>query len=220
MNSVAYENIDAKFDAVLKTVFGKTIEVGCGQFNPAEHSVDFECEFIPLFSMGTKLQLLRLHEGVEVHRFTGEVYFSSAGRLRLVNVKDEILPDAALVFLYYINLTGAAQTTVQTEHRGLFGKKTLEEVVEFPVALRALSAREVLFNTDLSVELDPEQPVMLSLERGPGIARLPMVVKQAIIFGQEANSYRCKLLAMDPADRQRLEEFVRQLSFAEVRRSL
>ena len=220
MNSVAYENIDAKFDAVLKTVFGKTIEVGCGQFNPAEHSVDFECEFIPLFSMGTKLQLLRLHEGAEVHRFTGEVYFSSAGRLRLVNVKDEILPDAALVFLYYINLTGTAQTTVQTEHRGLFGKKTLEEVVEFPVALRALSARAALFNTDLSVELDPEQPVMLSLERGPGIARLPMVVKQAIIFGQEANSYRCKLLAMDPADRQRLEEFVRQLSFAEVRRSL
>ncbi len=220
MISVEYENIDAKFDAVLKTVFGKTIEVGCGQFNPAERSVDFECEFIPLFSMGTRLQLIRLHEGAEVHRFTGEVYFSSAGRLRLVEVKDELLPDAALVFLYHVNFSGVVQTTVQTEHRGLFGKKTLEEVVEFPVTLRALSTREVLFNTELSVELDPEQPVMLSLNQGPGLGRLPMVVKQAIIFGQEANSYRCRLLTMDPADRQRLEDFVRQLSFAEVPRSL
>lgn len=220
MNSFAYENMDVKFDAVLKTMFGKTIEVGHGQFNPADHSVDFECDFIPLFSMGTKLQLLRLHEGTEVHRFVGEVYFSSAGRLRLVSVKDEILPEAALLFLYYVDLPGTGQTTIQTEHRGLFGKKTVEETVEFPVKVRALSAHEVMFHTELSVELDPEQPVTVALSQGPNIARLPMVVKQAIVFGQEANCYRCRLLALHPSDELCLESYILQLSATDTPKSL
>lgn len=220
MISYEYENIDVKFDAVLKTVFGKTIEIGRGQFNPADHSVDFECEFIPLFSMGTKLQILRLHEGTEVHRFVGEVYFSSAGRLRLVSVKDEILPEAALVFLYYVDLSGTGQTTVQTERRGLFGKKTVEETVEFPVTVRALSIHEVMFHTDLSVELDPDQPVMLTLSQGPGITRLPMVVKQAIVFGQEANCYRCRLLTLNSSDEVRLESYILRLSDTDTPKSL
>lgn len=220
MSSFAYENMDVKFDAVLKTMAGKTIEVGHAQFDPAEHSVDFECDFIPLFSMGTKLQILRLHEGTEVHRFSGEVYFSSAGRLRLVSVKDDVPPEAALVFLYYVDLDGSAQTTVQTEHRGLFGKKTVEETVEFPVKVRALSMHEVMFHTDLSVELDPEQPVTVALSQGPGIACLPMVVKQAIVFGQEANCYRCRLLTLHPSDEVCLERYLLQLSDAGTPRAL
>lgn len=220
MSSFTYENMDVKFDAVLKTMAGKTIEVGRGQFDPAQHSVDFECDFIPLFSMGTRLQILRLHEGVEVHRFSGEVYFSSAGRLRLVSVKDDVPPEAALVFLYYVDLPGAAQTTVQTEHRGLFGKKTVEETVEFPVSVRALSMHEVMFHTDLSVELDPGQPVTVALRQGPSIARLPMVVKQAIVFGQEANRYRCRLLTLHPSDEVCLERYLLELSDTDTPRAL
>lgn len=220
MISYEYENMDVKFDAVLKTVLGKTIEVGHGQFDPAQHSVDFECDFIPLFSMGTKLQILRLHEGTEVHRFVGEVYFSSAGRLRLVSVKDEILPEAALLFLYYVDLSATGQTTVQTERRGLFGKKTVEETVEFPARVRALSTHEVMFHTDLSVELDPDQPVLLKLPQGPNIARLPMVVKQSIVFGQEANCYRCRLLTLNASDEVRLESYILQLSDTDTPKSL
>ena len=220
MISFAYENMDAKFDAVLKTLSGKTVEVGCGQFDAADRSVDFECDFIPLFSMGTRLQLLRLHEGIEVHRFVGEVYFSSAGRLRLVSVQDEILPEAALVFLYYVELPGTAQTTVQTEHRGLFGKKTVEETVEFPVTVRALSTHEVMFHTDLSVELDPEQPVTVLLPQIPAIARLPMVVKQSIVFGQEANCYRCRLLALHASVEALLKDYILRLSATDTPKSL
>lgn len=219
MISPEYENIDVRFDAVLKTFFGKTIEFGHGQYDPAARSVDFESDFIPLFPMGTKLQIFRLHEGIEVHRFVGEVYFSSAGRLRLVSVQDEIPPEAALVFLYHVNLTGVAQTSVQTEHRGLFGKKTVEEVVEFPVKITALSTREVQFLTDLSVELDLEQPVLL-LPQGAEAMRLPVVVQRAIVFGQEANSYRCKLLTLHAADKQHLEDLILKLSLAQAPRSL
>lgn len=223
MNSFAhesYENIDAKFDAVLKTLAGKTLEVGRGQFDPENHSVDFECDFIPLFAMGTRLQILRLYEDIEVHRFTGEVYFSSAGRLRLVSVQDEVLPDAAMIFLYYVDLAGTAQTTVQAEHRGLFGKKLVEETVEFPVKVRALSSREVMFHTDLSVELDPEQPVTVTVAPGPELPRLPMVVKQAIVFGQEANCYRCRLLPLHTADETLFKLYIFELSTTDTPKAL
>lgn len=221
MTSFEYDNMDMKFDAVLKTPAGKTIELGRGQFSAAEHSVDFEGEFVPLFSMGTQLEIVRIHDGTEVHRFTGEVYLSSAHMLRLVSVRDEILPGAALVFLYYVNLEGVGQTPVKAMRRGLFGRKhTVEEMVDFPVRIHALSVREIKFNTELSVELDPEQTLSLTFSTGPRIEQLPLVVRQAIVFGQEANCYRCRILGLSAANRLLLEDYVRGLSLATVRKSL
>ena len=92
--------------------------------------------------------------------------------------------------------------------------------MEFPVTVRALSTHEVMFHTDLSVELDPEQPVMLTLPQGPGIARLPMVVKQSIVFGQEANCYRCRLLTLNASDEVKLESYILRLSDTDTPKSL
>lgn len=220
MQKETYDNIDVKFDAVLRTMAGKTIEAGRGQYDPANETVDFEGEFVPLFAMGTQLEIMRIHDGVEVHRFVGEVYLSSAHVLRLISVRGEILPDASLVFLYYVSLEGTAKTTVQVQKRVLLAKRTVEQEIEFSARVHALSVREIKFNTDLSVELDPGQQLTLRLNGGPGIEEIPLQVRQAIVFGQEANCYQCRIGSLGPVDRHRLEVYVRELSEAAVRKSL
>lgn len=211
-----YENMGVKFDAVLKTVAGKTIEMGRGVFSAENHSVDFESSFVPLFSMGTRLQVFRIHEGAEVHRFEGEVYLSSPHMLRLVEVKDEILPGAALAFLYYVDLDGTGHAIIKKQERHLFKTRTVETPIDFAVRVHALSVREIKFNVNLNIELSPGQPLTLRLPGGPRIQNLPVLVRQAIVFGTEANCYRCQIRRLPPDSQRRLQEYVKGLSLAAI----
>lgn len=220
MPTEVYDSLDTKFDAVLRTPAGKTIEMGRGQYDSANNSVDFEGSFVPLFAMGTRLEIVRMHEGVQVHRFTGEVYLSSAEMLRLVSVQAEILPDAALVFLYYVNFEGTAKMMAKVQKRFLLAKRIVDTEITFPVKVHALSMREIKFNTDLSVELDPGQKLSLYLQGDLGIACLPVEVRQAIVFGQEANCYRCRILPLGPHDMERLKNHVRAISLVTAPKTL
>ena len=209
-----YENMSVRFDAVLKSEAGKTIEMGHAVFSAEEHSVDFEGGFVPLFSMGTRLQVFRIHDGAEVHRFVGQVYLSSPHMLRLVEVEDEILPGAALAFMYYVDLDGTGHAVIKKEERRLLRQRTVETAIDFPVRVHALSVKEIKFNVDLAVELEPGQPVTLHLPGGPHIQTLPVLVRQSIVFGTEANCYRCQIRRLAPDSQRRLEQYVQGLSLA------
>ena len=50
-----------KFPAALKTPEGKLMEYGTASISLEEQSVDFEGEFVPLCTMGTRLQIVRIH---------------------------------------------------------------------------------------------------------------------------------------------------------------
>lgn len=212
--------MDLHFEALLKDLNGKLIEIGRGVYNAAGRSVDFESDFVPLFPMGEQLQVVRVHDHTEVHRFIGEVYLSSANKLRLVGVKEEMLPGAALVYLYYVNLDGEARTQLAaSQRRLLFFHRQVERELTFPVRVQALSMKEVRFNTDLSVELPAGQLLSLSLPQGPEIWNIPLIVQQAILLGQQANCYRCQIGALSAVTRLQMESFVRRLcAAAQLRR--
>lgn len=220
MPTEVYDSLNTKFDAVLRTPGGQIIETGRAQYDAANNSVDFEGSFVPLYAMGTRLEIVRVYDGVMVHRFTGEVYLSSADMLRLVSVQAEVLPEAALVFLYSVDFQGTAKMNAKVEKRFLFASHTVEKEISFPVKAHALSVREIKFNTDLSVELDPGQKLTLYLRGDLGIPAIPVEVRQAIVFGQEANSYRCRILPLGPMDEIQLKNYVREISLAAARQSL
>lgn len=220
MPTEVYDSLDTKFDAVLRTPAGQIIETGRGQYSAANNSVDFEGNFVPLYAMGTRLEIVRIYDGVMVHRFAGEVYLSSADMLRLVGVQAEVLPEAALVFLCNVSFPGTARMKSKLEKRFLFASHTVEKEISFPVKAHALSVREIKFNTDLSVELDPGQKLSLYLEGDLGIPCLPVEVRQAIVFGQEANSYRCRILPLGPEEEIRLKSYMRAASLSAAREKL
>lgn len=105
--------IERDFPAALKTPDGRVVEYGTAQASIQEGSVDFKSEFVPLFKMGTPLVIVRMKDKVETQVFTGESYLSTEKMLRLVAVRDEVLPGAASAYSYEVELSGQASALIQ-----------------------------------------------------------------------------------------------------------
>lgn len=213
---------DPKFSAVLKSITGKTLEIGAARVYPEQQAIEFYSEFVPLFRMGTPLQIIQVKNELEIQAFRGEVYLSSANLLQLVSLTDEVLPGAQAAFLYDTKLDGCIRGRHLAEppkrkffelpHRRLL--HPTEQML--PVEVHAISTAQVKF--DCSAKLAQDQQVTLTLPGPPHIAAEPVVVEQAVIFGDSGRyTYRCRFLHLQPQTRTGLEPFVGRLAQLELK---
>lgn len=86
------------FPALLKNQDGTIIGEGEGVILHTERAVNFLSDFVPLYPIGTPLQIDRLYQNRTVHRFMGKVFLSDRTLLRLVSVQDELLPGSENVY--------------------------------------------------------------------------------------------------------------------------
>ena len=209
--------IERDFPAVLKTPDGRVLEYGTAKASIQEGSVDFQSEFVPLFKMGTPLVIVRVKDKVETQVFTGESYLSTEKMLRLVSVRDEVLPGAASAYSYEVELTGQANALIQPKpQRRLFPFGQREEPMpswqEFPVSIYSLSLTRMKFTCDLP--LTQGQRLTLTEAGEPPLLReVPLEVELPVTFGEgETSSYRCRILDLPGENRERLEKLLRRLS--------
>jgi hypothetical protein len=210
--------IERDFSAVLKTPDGRVLEYGTARASIQEGEVDFQSEFVPLFKMGTPLVVVRMKDKVETQVFTGESYLSTEKMLRLVSVRDEVLPGAASVYSYDVDLPGQASALIQPKiHRRLFSFGQKEEPIpawqEFPVSVYALSLSQVKFTCQLP--LTQGQRLTLTAGDPPLLQEVPLEVELPVTFGEgDTSSYRCRILELPGENRPRMEALLRQLSLA------
>lgn len=213
---------DPKFSAVLKSTDGKILEIGAARVYPEQQAIEFYSEFVPLFRMGTALQVIQVKNELEIQAFRGEVYLSSANLLQLVALTDEVLPGAQAAFLYDTKLDGCVRGKHLTDppkrklfelpHRRLL--RAAEQML--PVEVHAISTAQVKF--DCSAKLAQGQQVTLTLPGPPQIAAEPVVVEQAVIFGDSGRyTYRCHFLQLQAQTRLALEPFVARLAQLELK---
>lgn len=209
--------IEQDFPAVLKTIENKLLEYGTGCASITDGYVEFKSEFVPLFKMGTQLRVVRVKDEVETQIFTGEVYLSSDKMLRLVSVQDEVLPGAVSAYLYDVKLTGSASAMIrpQEQPRRLFSFGSRQEAVpvwqEFPVTVYAISLARLKFTC--SVPLTQGQRFTMTVGTPPLLEDISLEVELPVTFGEgETGSYRCRILDLFGENRQRLEEYLQQLS--------
>lgn len=86
------------FPAILKNTEGEIIAEGHGNILVSTHAVNFTSDFVPLYPIGTPMEIDRIFEDKEVHRFVGKVFLSDRTLLRLVCVDDELLPGSEYVY--------------------------------------------------------------------------------------------------------------------------
>lgn len=211
--------IERDFPAVLKTPEGRVVEYGTAQASIREGSVDFKSEFVPLFKMDTPLVVVRLKEKVETQIFTGKSYLSTEKMLRLVDVRDEVLPGAASAYSYEVELSGQASALIQPKasHRRLFsfGQKEapMPSWQEFPVSVYAISLTQLKFTCQ--VPLTQGQRLTLTAGEEPLLREVPLEVELPVTFGEgDTSSYRCRILDLPGDNRERVENLLRQLSLA------
>ena len=212
---------DPKFSAVLKSIAGKTLEIGAARVYPEQQAIEFYSDFVPLFRMGTPLQIIQVKNELEIQAFRGKVYLSSANLLQLVSLTDEVLPGAQAAFLYDTKLDGCIRGKHLSEpkkrkffelphHRLL---RTAEQML--PIEVHAISTTQVKF--DCSAKLTQDQQVTLTVP-SPKIEAEPVVVEQAVIFGDSGRyTYRCRFLRLQPQTRTTLEPFVGRLAQLELK---
>jgi len=211
--------IERDFPAVLKTPDGRVLEYGTAQASIQEQCVDFKSEFVPLFKMDTPLVIVRLKDNVETQVFTGKSYLSTEAMLRLVEVRDEVLPGAASAYSYDVELSGHASALIQPRavHRRLFSFAPKDPAIpswqEFPVSLYAISLSQVKFTCD--VPLAQGQKLTLTAGDPPLLQEVPLEVILPVTFGEgDTSGYRCHILELPGENRERLETLLRQLSLA------
>ncbi len=86
------------FDAYLKLVDGKILAFGKASIEIEKNAVSFTSSFVPLYPMGTKMEIVRLHKGKKIHSFTGQVYLSDKHFMNIVSVSDILLPGSELCY--------------------------------------------------------------------------------------------------------------------------
>ena len=193
------KRIGQDFPALLKTVENKLLEYGTGCASIAAGYVEFKSEFVPLFKMGTQLRIVRIKDEVETQLFTGEVYLSSEKMLRLVSVRDEVLPGAVSAYLYDVKLPGNASAMVlpPEQPRRFFSFASKQEAIpvwqEFPVTVYALSLGRLKFTC--SVPLSQGQRFTMTVGNPPLLEDVSLEVELPVAFGEgETGSYRCRIL--------------------------
>lgn len=210
---MGFAKIECDFPAVLKTEDDKLLEYGTACASIREGSIEFKNEFVPLFKMGTRLVVVRVHDGVETHRFSGEVYLSAEKMLRLVSVSDEVLPGAASAYLYDVQLDGSASAMLAPKRR-LFhiGRSDgLASLQVFPISIYAISLNQLRFTCKMT--LPQGQRLTVDLSGPPRLEQLPIQVDLPVDFGEGATgSYRCRILELTGENQARLERFLHDMS--------
>ena len=211
---MGFAKIECDFPAVLKTEEDKVLEYGTACASIREGSIDFKNEFVPLFKMGTHLKIVRVHDGVETHSFTGEVYLSAEKLLRLVQVRDEVLPGAATAYLYDVELSGTASAMLAPQGRRLFrlGRGDgLSSLQVFPISVYALSMSQLRFTCGMT--LPQGQRLTINVPEPRLFEQLPIQVDLPVDFGEGATgSYRCKIVDLPGENRYRLERYLGDMS--------
>ena len=196
------------FPAYLKDENGAPLAEGRAHVSRSDRTVTFTGEFVPLYPVGTPMQVVRIDHGREVHRFTGQTYLSDKHLLRLVSAEDELLPGAEEV--YCTGLSIPALITVPAEPdpgrlRRLFSSARQER--RYEVILTSLTRRETEFLLDCKPSLKEDTALQLAFQPPIDLPAYTVRVIRSIQFGATP-SYLCAFTGLSPEGSAALQRFL------------
>lgn len=208
------------FPARLKAPDGTLLSEGIAEVNPATLDVDFRSEFVPLTSINSPLEIVRLSaekEPEEIHRFCGKTYLSTRTFLRIVGVQDEIIPNDN--HFYCSNLPFSGTLTVLEEECKQkvsffhFKKKTVisKKETSFSAAIVAMTDQKLMFLHDSAQPFYEQQEFTLAADAPLVLPKTTIQIEQAFLFGQNA-SYICRFLDLAEDARAILRRLLLQYS--------
>lgn len=194
------------FNAVLKSPDGEELATGRADVNLEDRSIDFHAEFVPLYPLGTVMEIYRLYGRREVHRFRGQVYLSDTHLMRLVKVQDEPLPNALDVCCVDIAFPGTVTVDAAPASGGWFHKKKAEQE-SFPAVILAMTKTQVEILVEHEEAFAEGQEMRFTVEQPPLFQNALLVVRSVFTYGNRS-SYLCRIDEESEKCRQRRLEFL------------
>ena len=94
------------FPAILKDQQECVLAEGFASVLEESNSVEFRSDFVPLYPMGVPMKVVRRFQNQDIHIFWGEVYISDQKLLRLVHVRDLLVPGSENVYSILVSMSG------------------------------------------------------------------------------------------------------------------
>ena len=209
------------FPAILKTPEGEVLAEGSAAVSPETKDVNFTSDFVPLFPVGTQLEIHRMRDEEEIHRFAGKVYISDKTLLRLVGVSDRIPPDPKHMYCTNLRFSGTIEeiaAPAPAPKRGLFRRprKASEPVGPLLVPIVSLSENRLVFLYDSAQPFYTGQMFHLTSNMPLLLPQTTIEVEQAVLFGVNA-SYLCRFLELTDEQRGILRYFLLEYSLRQQR---
>ncbi|MCI9575713.1 MAG: hypothetical protein HFJ84_03370 [Clostridiales bacterium] len=217
------------FPAILKDQQECVLAEGFASVLEESNSVEFRSDFVPLYPMGVPLKVIRQFQNQDIHIFWGEVYISDQKLLRLIRVRDLLVPGSENIYSTLVSMSGtfterkSAKEPAQEakpSRFSLFRRKKQEQPQtpsQYPLKLTALSGNSLEFTSPYLLEQG--DAVFVSFTPPDSdlyLDNLPVKVEKVYAFGEDI-AYVCSFLSMPSWLQDRWNTFIRGLNEKENR---
>lgn len=183
------------FHAILKDLDGNELAVGSASIHLQEPGddeeegyIEFTSEFVPLYPLGTHLEIYRLYGRREVHRFSGQVYLSDTNLIRLIKVEDEPLPSALDVCC--TDVAFPATVTIPSNEVitvGFFRKKKVKDPEVLPATMTAMTQSQVEVLIESGQEFPEAKKMLLTVNEPALFQNVVISVRKAFTYGERTS---------------------------------
>lgn len=206
------QNLEALvFKAVLKDPNGDHSEFfeGRAEINLEEQYIDFRSEFVPLYPLGSQMEIYRLYGKREIHRFCGQVYLSDTNLMRLIKVVDQPLPNALDVCCTDVAIPAQVTFTYLTPITTGFFKKKKKEYETYPASITAMTQAQVEFLLDREEPFEVDQELQISVAEPKMFQNTTVTIRKVFTYG-ESSSYLCAIGNESAAQQNIRESFLKE----------
>ena len=220
-----------KFDACLKNESGEVLAMGEASISVQKRHVTFKSNFVPLYPMGTPMEIVRLLDGVEIHRFTGKVYLSDKKLMRIVSVDDELLPGSQFCYCDKFSFAGTVRPCFeyikQDKWQFIKSRKQEELPREFGVVIIGMTINQLVFTFDETVGNEEKHTgvpannltvtsmldvkvgdrFLMNMSEPISLDQITIEMTKPLYFGPKP-SYVCDIMGLDPLEHKHLSNFL------------
>ena len=210
-NSFMLMQSSGNFPARLKSPAGEVLAEGEAQLSRVARTVTFRSDFVPLYPPGTPLEILRLLDDQEIHRFFGKVYLSDRQLLRLTGVDDELLPGSELAYCGGLPYTGRVRLDPPPaplkKHFLSFRSAPPARSRPVSVAIPEMTDTQLVILYDSEDILTPGQQFLLAFDAPIRLVPVHIELIRSGLFA-EAQPRLCRFVGLNETDRKSLRELL------------
>lgn len=200
------------FTALLKSENGEVLAEGKAMVSEGIQDINFTSDFVPLFPIGTPMQIVRLNNGREIHKFTGKTYISDKTLIRLIGVEDCIIDDYSALYCNHLELTATLEELVANNEkapRRFFKRKQEQEYIPlmFKAPIVALSDKKVIFLYDNTNPFYEGQAFIIKINPPVLLPQTIIKAERALLFGDTA-SYLCDFVNLTEESKQYIRNWL------------
>lgn len=172
------------FFALLRAMDGETMCEGMARMTADRNCVILTSDFVPLYPIDTAMEIVRLEDGVAIHRFGGTVSLSAKTVMILTILRDHF--DGATDFLFQDEepIPAEIQKIDSVKKHRLFLLKRNRTPLLYQVGIKGLTDQCLVFTCDKKLQFTPGEKVKLNADSLACLPMVTLVIDNVFPFGE------------------------------------